>query len=94
MIKHMVFWKLKDENKKENMQKIKTMLEGLSGKIDGLLNAQVGFNFAGEEFDLALSSDFKDKESLEAYQTHPLHVAVREFITEVRTARAVVDYEY
>ena len=29
MIKHIVMWKLKDNNKEENAKKIKTMLEGL-----------------------------------------------------------------
>jgi len=94
MIKHTVFWKLKDENKEQNMQKIKHDLEALVGKVDGLLSADVGMNFAGGEYDLALVSDFESKEALNAYQTHPLHMKVREFVGSVKVSREAVDFEY
>ena len=38
MIKHVIIWKLTEsvENKEETMKSIKSALEGLTGKIDGL----------------------------------------------------------
>lgn len=93
MIKHIVCWKLKDENKKENCAAIKQGLEALVGVVDGLRSAEVGINCNPDGYDLALVSLFDSQAALDAYQTHPQHVRVRDFVTAVRTARVVVDYE-
>ena len=46
MIKHIVFWQIKDELEKQIvMPKMKQMLTSLVGKIDGLVSAEVGFNY-------------------------------------------------
>ncbi|MCK5834819.1 MAG: Dabb family protein, partial [Lentisphaeria bacterium] len=42
MIKHIVMWKLNDENKAANAQNIKEKLEALAGVIPGLLEVEVG----------------------------------------------------
>jgi len=96
MIRHIVFWKLKAENKAENALKIKTDLEALKGKIPGLLHIEVGINTDGtpqDNWDVVLNSDFEDIAALDAYQVHPLHKAAAAFIGGVRTDRACVDYE-
>lgn len=97
MIKHIVFWNLLDEadgrTKKENAALIKAGLERLVGIVDGLVYAHVGEGF-GEGWDLCLVSDFVSKEALEAYQTHPEHLKVRELVKKVRTDRVLCDYEY
>ena len=97
MIKHIVFWNLKDEaegkTKLENSIIIKERLEALVGQIDGLLSAQVGINFNEKGMDLCLVSEFESKEALNFYQGHPLHDAVRQYVHKVVDARAVVDYE-
>jgi len=98
MIKHIVVWKLKDEangNKKEaNAMLIKKGLENLKGKIEGLLNIEVGIDFlGGNNFDVVLYSEFTSKEALNFYQNHPLHQAVLPFIREAVTDRKAVDYE-
>ncbi len=96
MIRHVVFWKLKDENKAENAQKIKADLENLAGKIPGLLKVEVGINHpdtpAGN-WDVILSCDLESIDALNAYQVHPLHKEAGKFIGSVRTDRACVDYE-
>ena len=98
MIKHIVMWKLKDfsegRSKAENMQIIKNKLEALKGKVAGLEKLEVGLNISGSEtsFDLVLYSEFSDEQALQAYQTHPEHLVVREFVGKVREKRAVVDY--
>ena len=44
MLKHVVCWKFKDENKVENMAKVKTMLEALPAKIPYIKALDVGVN--------------------------------------------------
>jgi hypothetical protein len=99
MIKHIVFWKLKEQanglNKVENAAAIKQNLEALNGQIEGLIHLEVGLDFLGsaESADLILYSEFESKEALEFYASHPLHKAVMPFIAEARSERRVVDYE-
>lgn len=99
MIKHIVFWKLKDEanglSKQKNAQAIKQKLEALKGQIEGLIDIEVGFDFlqSPESADVVLYSTFTDKAALDFYQQHPLHKAVMPFIGEARSERRVVDYE-
>lgn len=99
MIKHIVFWKLKEEangqNKDENAKQIKEKLEALNGTIEGLLHLEVGMDFlhSPESVDLVLYSEFESKEALEYYANHPAHKAVMPFIAEARNERRVVDYE-
>lgn len=99
MIKHIVFWKLKDEanglSKHQNAQAIKQKLEALKGQIEGLIDIEVGFDFlqSSESADVVLYSTFTDKAALAFYQQHPLHKAVMPFIGEARSERRVVDYE-
>lgn len=96
MIKHIVFWKLAEEaegnTREQNIAIMKERLEGLVGQIPGLLSAEVGANCNGGEYDAALVATFPDMEALHAYDVHPAHQAVREFVTKVRLARVSVDY--
>jgi len=95
MIKHIVMWNLKDENKEKNALEIKTRLEALKEVIPQIGSIEVGRNFNDSDvaFDLVLYTEFKTKEDLEIYQNHPAHKAVAKFVAEVRTARVVGDYE-
>lgn len=94
MIKHIVFWNVRDDEKKQdNMAEMRKRLTSLVGKVDGLISAEVGFNYNPKGYDLALYSVFKDKESLDGYQVHPEHLKVKEFVHSVITDRCVVDYE-
>lgn len=99
MIKHIVFWKLKEQanglNKVENAAAIKQNLEALNGQIEGLIHLEVGLDFLGsaESADMVLYSEFESKEALEFYASHPLHKVVMPFIAEARSERRVVDYE-
>jgi len=99
MIKHIVFWRLKDgahgNPKEANARLIKEKLEALRGVIPGLLRIEVGIDFSksAEAADLALYSEFATRADLETYQAHPAHQAVMPFIGEARSERRVVDYE-
>jgi hypothetical protein len=99
MIRHIVFWKLKDEangmSKEANGKEIKQRLEALAGQIEGLIRIEVGIDFlhSPESADLALYSEFESRQALDFYQQHPLHKAIMPFIAEARNERRVVDYE-
>ena len=93
MVTHMVFWKLKQENKLESAQFIKKNLEALVGEVPGLLEMRVGMNLNGGEFDLALCSRFADMAALHGYEAHPAHLRVRAFVKQVVAGRAAVDFE-
>ena len=99
MIKHIVFWKLKESAngypREENARLIKEKLEALRGVIPGLLEIEVGLDFSrsDQSADLALYSTFATRADLDAYQAHPAHKAVMPFIMEARSERRVVDYE-
>ncbi|MEO7241561.1 MAG: Dabb family protein [Variovorax sp.] len=99
MIKHLVFWRLKDtahgNDRATNAQLIKHKLEELQGKIPGLRCIEVGIDFtAGESSShVALYSEFDDRAALDAYQVHPAHQAVVAFLGPAQSERRVVDYE-
>lgn len=97
MIKHIVFWKLKEEadgkNKAQNAQLIKEKLEALRGQIDGLQNIEVGINIIEGNYDVALYSELTTREALDYYQNHPKHQAILPFVRNVVEDRKAVDYE-
>ncbi len=79
MVKHMIIWKLKEglENPESKKQEIKEALEGLVGKIDGLLEMKIHINgMDSSTGDLFMDSTFESAEALAFYRTHPDHLAV------------------
>lgn len=99
MVRHIVFWRLKEHalgnDKATNARLIKEKLEGLAGKIPGLLRIEVGLDFSREDAsaDVALYTEFESREALAGYHHHPAHETLKPFIAEVRSERRVVDYE-
>jgi quinol monooxygenase YgiN len=98
MVRHIVLWRLKESangrSKAENAAEIKRLLEDLNGKIPGLLKLEVGYDFsrAAESSDIVLYSEFESRAALDAYQTHPLHEAVKPVVMAAREERRLVDY--
>lgn len=81
MVKHIILWQLKDEFSEEEKKKIKAGvkegLEGLAGKIPGLLDIHVQIEgLASSNADMMLDSSFEDEASLKGYSVHPEHVKV------------------
>ena len=95
MVRHIVFLKLED-NSFANKKVVQERLMSMQGKIDVLKHLEVGINFSPEEraFDLALVSDFDNKEGLNAYAINPLHLEVISFLKSIHTVTKVVDYEF
>jgi hypothetical protein len=99
MIKHIVLWRLKEfaegSIKQGNILKVKEMLEDMRGKIPGMLKLEVGLNSESSDSasDISLYTEFESRAALDAYQIHPVHMKVKEFLPLVRSERRVVDYE-
>ena len=99
MIKHIILWQLKDElsaeEKAEVKKGIKEGLEGLSGKIEGLLDIKVQIEgLTSSNADVMLDSSFADEEALKGYAVHPAHVAVADGKVRPYTkTRVCMDYE-
>jgi quinol monooxygenase YgiN len=99
LLKHIIVWRLKPEahgnTAAENAKLIKAKLEGLRGRIPGLLKLEVGIDISrGQESgDLVLYSEFENAAALEAYRVHPDHKAIFPFIAEARADRVIVDYQ-
>lgn len=94
MIVHIVMLKFKEENRQDNMVKVKALLEALPEKVEPLLSMEVGLDFMQSErsFDLVLTTTFNNKEGLSTYATHPDHVSVVNVIKELTEGSKVVDY--
>ena len=94
MIVHIVFLQFKENNKEQNVQKVKTLLEALPNKIDKIKSLEVGVNFdeASRAMDLSLYTTFDTKEDLNTYAIHEEHQKVVSVIKEVTEYSKVVDY--
>lgn len=99
MIKHMIIWTLKEELSMEEKETVKAGikegLEGLAGKIPGLLEIKVHINgLSSSNADLMLDSSFETEEALKNYATHPDHVVVAdEKVRPFTQTRSCLDFE-
>lgn len=98
MIKHIVFWRLNNReneaSREENARAIKAKIEGLRGKIPGLLHIEGGIDFNRSETacDVVLYSEFESQAALDGYQDHPAHLEIVKFIGDRRSERRIADY--
>lgn len=99
MVKHIILWKIKDEyseNEKESIKNnIKLNLEGLKGKISGLIDIKVNIcGLKSSNVDLMLDSSFDDEPSLNNYSVNPLHVEVADtYVRPYMSNRSCLDFE-
>ena len=96
MLRHIVIWKFKDSaDKAAHIAKAKAALLSYAGLTPGIVQFEVATPQDGLTFtyDLMLNSAFTDCAALQAYQTHPDHVAIKPFMTEVVAERQCMDYE-
>ena len=99
MVKHVILWQLKDEltdaQKTAAKAEIKNGLEGLAGKVPGLVEIKVNINgLPTSNADVMLDSTLESFDALKAYAVHPAHVAVAEGAVKPNTKlRVCLDYE-
>ena len=99
MVKHIIIWTLKSEYDAETKAKIcdniKSNLEALKGKIDGIIDIKVQTeHLASSNGDLMLDSTFESIDALKDYAVHPAHVEVAD--RDVRpfvASRSCLDFE-
>ncbi|MCG8696769.1 MAG: Dabb family protein [Bacteroidales bacterium] len=96
MIKHVVFIKLKEgERKSEQLSVLKDMLDNLPSKISELVSLEAGINFSksSSAYDICLITEFKSEQDLDAYRIHPAHKEVLDYLSLNKESIAVVDFE-
>ena len=96
MIRHICMFKLKEENKKANLQEAMTRAQSLKSieQVRGFDVVCNGENMPESNYELALIFDFDSAQDLQTYQDHPVHKAFGAFITQIRESRACIDYEF
>lgn len=99
MVKHIIIWtlidSLSDEKKRNVKTGIKQGLEGLIGKIDGLISIEVKTDFLPtSNGEVMLDSTFESIQALAVYSTHPEHIKVaNEAVRPFTATRSCVDFE-
>ena len=96
MVKHVIIWKLKEEIDQPAVKTaIKEALEGLVGRIDGLLEMKIHIEgYSCSAGDLLMDSAFESKAALDAYQAHPDHQAIANTLVRPNAqVRLSFDYE-
>ena len=99
MVKHIVFWKLKEElqgsAREAKLREIKQGFEALQGVIPGLRHIEIGVDFlqSADAVDLILYSAVDSREALDGSQNHPGHLAMVPLVRDIRVARWAGDYE-
>ena len=100
MVKHIILWRLREdltaEEKERVKQGIKAGLEGLAGRIPGMVDITVNVDgrLDSSNADVMLDSTFIDEAALKAYAVHPEHVAVADGKVRPYTSlRTCLDFE-
>ena len=99
MVRHVILWQLKeeynDEEKREIKAGIKEGLEGLVGKVPGLIEVHVHTEgLASSNADLMLDAVLENEEALKGYAVHPEHVAIANSKVRPYTmSRTCLDFE-
>ncbi len=98
MVRHIVLWNFNDgmspEEKRAAGEKMRSLLEPIREKVSGALDLKVVINeLDSSNKDVALISAFETLSALQAYQTHPDHVAAGGYVRSVTCNRSCIDYE-
>lgn len=94
MLTHIVFFKLKNPSQ-TILYDAKNRIESLQAEIPILRYLEVGIDILGSvrSFDIALVTRFDSLQDMLAYQVHPAHVDVAEFMKSICEKSVTVDYE-
>ena len=94
MVRHIVFYFLKDKSP-ESKQALKQTFLSMKGKIDVLKDIEVGIDFmkSPRSADVSLNCLFDSKEDLAIYANHPVHLPVKEYVQQVVEKSVSCDYE-
>ncbi len=96
MVKHIVFYKLKDYSE-ENAQKLCDMFLSMKGKVPKAKEINPGIDALRSErsFDVSLEVTFDSMEDMAEYQVSPYHVdVVKVYVHSVIEKSVSVDYMF
>jgi hypothetical protein len=100
MVKHIILWTLRPELSEEEKQTVKAGikqgLEGLVGKVPGLIDVKVYVDgrLPSSNADVMLDSTLESAEALKGYAQHPEHVAVANGkVRPYTVSRVCMDFE-
>jgi hypothetical protein len=97
MVKHIVFFKLKDaltpQEKAQVTRDFKAAIEALPAQIPFIRRVYVSGNInPAEQWDICLESEFDSLDDVKAYSAHPAHLAAAAILKEAKADRACVDF--
>lgn len=94
MLTHVVLFKFKSRDPKV-AEEARDKLRVLPALIAAIQGYEVGVNIipSARAYDLALVSRFDSVETLKAYQEHPAHVPVLDWLKEHCESIVAVDYQ-
>lgn len=94
---HVVTWRLNGAKPTDRLRQADVVVKAfqdLRAVVPGLLRMDVGRNFieTSDAWDVALCMIFASRADLEAYQTHPSHLAIKKLVGPMRMERCQVDF--
>ena len=97
MIRHLVMWQMKDgtspQDARDNAVRVKQALEGLQGKIEGLVSIRVIIDLLPSSTrSMLLDSVFESEAALAHYQNHPEHLKAAAIVRSVTQDRVCMDF--
>ena len=97
MIRHLVLFAFTEKARQEGpeavLEKLRKSAARMTGMIPGLLSAELNLNLAnGSSHGLVYYSEFDTLQSLDAYQTHPLHIAHKKFAADYVSSPVTADF--
>lgn len=98
MIRHLVMWRLvagDPAEKSAQVAELAARFGALVGVIDGTERLEVRADLGETEgnWDVVLDADYRDREALAVYQSHPAHAEVAAYVRTLVASRACVDWE-
>lgn len=96
--RHVVMWRIEGERgsfeRQTKAEAAATGLVGLRGNVPALVDLWARPNQIedGENWDLVMIAEFKDRDSLEEFHKDPAFLGVKNYLDEVTTEKAVVDF--
>ncbi|HEV8689687.1 MAG TPA: Dabb family protein [Ideonella sp.] len=95
---HIVAWRLNGGDEAERLAQAQAVVEAVEatrGRIPGLLSLDTGINIVegADAWDVGAVMVFASRADLDAYQTHPAHLALKAVVGPLRSARSQVDFE-
>lgn len=93
MVKHIMLLKIvENDDTSDNIEKIKDSLLSLASETNGLVSAEIGYNYSTADYDLVFNSAFKNPAALKHFQTNPKFKEVMELIDSVTEECTSLDY--